>query len=245
MGFFKDKLGMILFFFTYLAIFTQLVGIMLTWDYHHDSYLPYHKYFFVLVAIMAVWSHYKASFTNPGLITHNLNPYVIEFYINLHEIPIKRAEKFNQSYGKMLFEKMDEEEKEETKEEEEDNSDYDENEYEPVTSVTDDLMSKISKEYKVELKRCDKCYIVRTPRVHHCSVCKGCVMKMDHHCPWINNCVGQFNQKFFLQFCYYCLIGCSQAAFVTVYYLIYRHKKEYVKYFIQLNLNKNNSFLDF
>jgi hypothetical protein len=25
-------------------------------------------------------------------------------------------------------------------------------------------------------------------------------MKMDHHCPWINNCLGQNNHKFFIQF---------------------------------------------
>jgi hypothetical protein len=226
MAFFKDNLGMVLFCITYVAIFTQVVGVFLTWDYHHDSYLYHHKLFFTIIAFLAVWSHYKASVTDPGKITHYINQYVIEFYINIHHTPMLRAEAFNMSYGKMLFEKMDEDEKEEQKEDEEEYSDYDETEYEPVTTVTDENMKKISADHKVELKRCDKCYVVRTPRVHHCSVCKGCVMKMDHHCPWINNCVGQFNQKFFIQFCYYCFLGCSQAAFITIYYLIYKHKKE-------------------
>jgi len=30
-----------------------------------------------------------------------------------------------------------------------------------------------------------------------------CTRRMDHHCPWINNCVGEKNQKYFIQFLIY------------------------------------------
>lgn len=54
---------------------------------------------------------------------------------------------------------------------------------------------------------CRKCRMPRPERAHHCSSCNKCVLKMDHHCPWVSNCVGLRNQKFFYLFLITAVIG--------------------------------------
>eukprot|EP01104_Vermistella_antarctica_P014844 TRINITY_DN4740_c0_g1_i1.p1 TRINITY_DN4740_c0_g1~~TRINITY_DN4740_c0_g1_i1.p1 ORF type:complete len:329 (-),score=63.64 TRINITY_DN4740_c0_g1_i1:197-1183(-) len=47
---------------------------------------------------------------------------------------------------------------------------------------------------------CFRCRNKRPERAHHCQICGVCVMKMDHHCPWINGCVGHHNHRYFALF---------------------------------------------
>jgi len=57
-------------------------------------------------------------------------------------------------------------------------------------------------------RQCQRCSRVKPARCHHCSVCRRCVLKMDHHCPWINNCVGHRNYRHFCLFLLFLAMSC-------------------------------------
>merc|ERR1711939_630138 len=48
-------------------------------------------------------------------------------------------------------------------------------------------------------RQCQKCdFKFKPDRAHHCKRCGVCVLKMDHHCVWVDGCVGQNNYKYFV-----------------------------------------------
>ncbi|GJP43825.1 hypothetical protein CLOM_g3235 [Closterium sp. NIES-68] len=72
---------------------------------------------------------------------------------------------------------------------------------------------------------CRRCHPPRAkpPGAHHCGSCGTCVMDMDHHCPFIGNCVGRANQRHFLLFLLSTILSCSYVclmAATTLYLLL-------------------------
>ncbi|KHN71911.1 Uncharacterized protein Tcan_18686 [Toxocara canis] len=76
------------------------------------------------------------------------------------------------------------------------------------------------------VRYCHKCNCVKPDRSHHCSVCGQCVLKFDHHCPWVNTCVNYCNYKFFVLFLGYGLALCLFGFFTDVQYFIAFWKNE-------------------
>ena len=90
---------------------------------------------------------------------------------------------------------------------------------------------------------CHTCKIVRPYRSSHCKACNRCVLAFDHHCPYIQTCVGYKNRVWFFAFG----VVVSLCAFTNSFYcylILSATPYEYPMYFGTL-LSASFSFLGF
>jgi len=58
------------------------------------------------------------------------------------------------------------------------------------------------------IRYCRKTGAIKPDRSHYDSMTKQLVLKMDHYCPWVANCIGYSNYKFFVMFLFYAITYC-------------------------------------
>jgi len=60
---------------------------------------------------------------------------------------------------------------------------------------------------------CVECHHHRPPRCHHCPVCDICILKRNHHCFFTGACIGLGNQKNFILFLLWDILGIIYALY--------------------------------
>ncbi|TRM70305.1 DHHC palmitoyltransferase-domain-containing protein [Schizophyllum amplum] len=88
--------------------------------------------------------------------------------------------------------------------------------------------SLISVDYNAPGRWCNKCWSPKPERTHHCSECNRCVLKMDHHCPWLaSRCVGHRTYPAFVHFLISVTILATYIAVICVNALLFAFRNPY------------------
>ncbi|XP_042326478.1 palmitoyltransferase ZDHHC2 isoform X1 [Sceloporus undulatus] len=172
----------------------------------------------LFICTILAWSYYAyvaqlciLTISNIGekvvcLITYHLffMMFLWSYWKTIFTLPMNPSKEFHLSYAdKQLLEK------------------------EPRSEIHQELLRRAAKDLPIytrtmsgAIRYCDRCQLIKPDRCHHCSVCDKCILKMDHHCPWVNNCVGFSNYKFFLLFLAYSLLYCLFIVATDLQYFI-------------------------
>lgn len=69
-----------------------------------------------------------------------------------------------------------------------------------IEDPSSSLMGLESGAGSVASSACYTCSIERPLRSRHCRNCRRCVRAFDHHCPFVGNCVGAGNYRWFFSY---------------------------------------------
>ena len=67
---------------------------------------------------------------------------------------------------------------------------------------------------------CPKCFIPEVNGIKHCIICDKCVEGFNHHCFWINKCIGKKNKLIYLLFLFISLIYTLDSIYISILSLL-------------------------
>lgn len=91
------------------------------------------------------------------------------------------------------------------------------------------------------IRNCKHCLQWKPGRAKHCKDCRRCVFRMDHHCIWIDNCVGIRNEKLFILFLFYSMVLCVLTCALLLLSIIFYFQSD-TPLFVMLDLSLGKFF---
>lgn len=98
-----------------------------------------------------------------------------------------------------------------------------------IKDISSERCSLLDKDYVMNIMAADEpnntfCYTCRSEkncRAKHCTDCGYCIDKFDHHCTWLNNCIGLNNQRAFIF--HLCCLLYFQKHYYEVFYKLMKN----------------------
>ena len=233
---------------TYVVFFIQIMYVynieddLSTEEKQINQVLIVHKFIYCFIFLMTFFTHFVTSFFDPGFITRSNNKQMLEFYESVHKDIIKIKKNYEKFNLIPKEENSSDEENEHSDDENAPNTISNPNEssrIEIINNFDNDIFQKKkkniqnipSKKYDFEISRCNTCFVLRPKETQHCSDCQYCVLGRDNHCPWMNNCIGFFNRKFFILFCIYSILAVGYSFLIYFYYVVFKNFRTFRRSF--------------
>ena len=191
------------------------------------------KYIYYFNYIMGLISFFMTYITEPGYVTEGTNEKFLYLYQKSRKYSLMKANIYNENHNLNKPIEGDNNDLYTDGSSSEDEFNFSESQY--LTNLYYNC-KRFKANLNFDVKQCRQCHIIKVCGTVHCSVCHKCVYMKDHHCIWFNQCIGQFNLKYFILFSFYLFLGSTISFSKSVYYLIY---KNYIKLFSDFSFNKN------
>ncbi|CAI2375030.1 unnamed protein product [Moneuplotes crassus] len=198
-------------FYLYLVIILTFVYIPEFRKVHGEILAALVHFISLFLGFMSYWCFFKTAMANPGDVDPNYihpmpDPLDLDSGIT-NPSSEQRFEYLTEAIYSRILTNFDKFAIQERKKFELIQNTQEDKEVSECSSLTRQQQTKTLIINNFCYKHCVACRMDQPPRAKHCDFCKRCVLRYDHHCFILGNCIGLHNFKPFLLLQYYTCLG--------------------------------------